>query len=180
MKPACFDKESISLRDYFAGQALAGHIAANLDTSNNIFPHDHLIVKWSYGMADQMMGYRAKELDDKGNGSMNTDERSAGPWTLTFKENYYGNHYPPEAKIATPDGLTVICNRDFYPTVTKNEVDLRLIAAAPEMLDALKRINAVLIRATYDVVNDRKISNGDDLTECVALIAMLIDKAEKK
>lgn len=50
----------MTLRDWFAGQALAGIIAAHAHPSSNGHPSDHSASKWSYEYADAMLAERSK------------------------------------------------------------------------------------------------------------------------
>ena len=51
-----FTSEGMSLRDYFAGQAMGGQLA---DPDGEIDPK--LIAKWSYAYANAMLAEREKE-----------------------------------------------------------------------------------------------------------------------
>lgn len=51
------DKQGMTLRDYFAGQALVGLLAGR--QPNNTYPAEH-IAETSYGIADVMMTERGE------------------------------------------------------------------------------------------------------------------------
>ena len=55
-----------------------------------------------------------------------------GPWTFS---QAHGNRY-----IKSADGKLSICDMDYYPWVDATDDDWRLIAAAPELLEALKSL----------------------------------------
>jgi hypothetical protein len=57
-----------------------------------------------------------------------------GPWTFVVEGGDY--------KIKDAAGNTIMCDMDYYPWFTLNEADWHLIAAAPEMRNALLFIKA--------------------------------------
>lgn len=62
--PLAYHAEGMSLRDWFAGQALAGIIATASAKEVNL-PTDEEASQWSYAYADAMLAERQKQLDPK-------------------------------------------------------------------------------------------------------------------
>ena len=60
-----------------------------------------------------------------------TVKRSKGPWR--FEVDYNRDRY-----LRSADGESIQCDTRFYPWVSRYEADWHLMAAAPEMLEALK------------------------------------------
>ena len=63
-----------------------------------------------------------------------------GPWTLTLTDDEYkGKH-----TITDADGEELMCDMNYYPWCPDSTSDWHLIAAAPELLEALKELyNAI-------------------------------------
>ena len=57
-----------------------------------------------------------------------TDKHTPGPWVFRKDEGW----------TILADGESIMGNEQYYPWCPWNEADWRLIAAAPEMLEALK------------------------------------------
>jgi hypothetical protein len=57
---------------------------------------------------------------------------SPGPWRYERRD---GDRY-----IYAADGESLQCDMDYYPWVSANEADWPLIAAAPELLEALRNL----------------------------------------
>lgn len=62
---------------------------------------------------------------------------SAGPWRVTESDNYVADPETKSFKVISADGETICDNASYYPHPVL-EQDANLIAAAPEMLDALR------------------------------------------
>jgi len=60
---------------------------------------------------------------------MSESTHTPGPWTI---EREHGDRV-----LRAPDGTALMCDMQFYPWVPDSEADWNLIAAAPEMLEAL-------------------------------------------
>lgn len=72
-----------------------------------------------------------------------------GPWTFEKKENWH---------IRDAEGNSMMCDEQYYPWVPSNEADWHVMAAAPELLEALKAIVPA-----YD--DARAQQHGHDLLE---------------
>ena len=60
---------------------------------------------------------------------------SKGPWTFSIEDG--GTYFLRDA-----DGQAMQCDEQYYPWVSGNEDDWKLMAAAPEMAEMLHRIYA--------------------------------------
>jgi hypothetical protein len=54
--PHNWDTKGMTLRDWFAGQALVGYLSGFAETT----PAEHVAARWAYGFADAMLAERAK------------------------------------------------------------------------------------------------------------------------
>lgn len=55
-----------------------------------------------------------------------------GPWRLAFDSEF------DSSEIESADGVSLMGSETFYPWVPENPADWHLIAAGPEMLEALE------------------------------------------
>ena len=78
---------------------------------------------------------------------MSANEHTPGPWTLEYVER-------GAFQVIEADGA-VICHRNFWPhNAERSNANARLIAAAPDMLEALKTIGALLAGRTKTIKDD--------------------------
>lgn len=67
-----------------------------------------------------------------------TAQHTPGPWVLVNGENFMGN---PMLEIKA-DKESLMCDEPYYPSTPTNKADWTLMAAAPELLEALHKVNA--------------------------------------
>ena len=60
---------------------------------------------------------------------MTDAKHTPGPWSVTYKRG--------TTNITTADGQDIMCDETYYPWVPENDADWKLIAAAPDMYQAL-------------------------------------------
>lgn len=59
-----------------------------------------------------------------------------GPWEVKYKNG--------ETQLLMSDGDIHMCNMHYYPWVPENDADWHLIAAAPDLYEALERAEYML------------------------------------
>ena len=62
---------------------------------------------------------------------MSEAKHTPGPWRVSYESG--------TTRIRTADNESIMCNETYYPWVPHNDADWHLIAAAPDLLDALER-----------------------------------------
>jgi beta-xylosidase len=90
-----------------------------------------------------------------------------GPWAQSHRESDDGWYRTQVYPVADPNNTIATCNwhsvRTEYGHVTDRDANARLIAAAPELMEAL--------RALADQVEEYELGNPDALRNARAAIA---------
>lgn len=60
---------------------------------------------------------------------MSEAKHTPGPWRVSYERG--------TTQILTADNESIMCDETYYPWVPKNDADWHLIAAAPDLLEAL-------------------------------------------
>lgn len=81
---------------------------------------------------------------------MDNSRHTPGPWQFVEQEG--------ERKIIAADKITM-CDTDYYPWCPDRTADWQLIAAAPELLDELKRMRRAYV-SLLETGRDRIIQAG--------------------
>lgn len=61
---------------------------------------------------------------------MSEAKHTLGPWRVSYERG--------TTKIRTADNESIMCDETYYPWVPENDADWHLIAAAPDLLEALE------------------------------------------
>jgi hypothetical protein len=78
-------------------------------------------------------------FDDYRRLKMDVMQHTPGPWALVVEDGDMKIVAPPqEPRLATRE--TLMCDTQYYPWCPSNEADWKLIAAAPELLHALRAV----------------------------------------
>lgn len=96
-------------------------------------------------------------------------KHSKGPW-------YVDNTADGNTHIRDANGNSLMCDEQYYPWVPDNPADWELIAAAPDLLAALKD----LVKARYMVTVDWAPQDKYDAVIDVALVAIAKATGEPK
>ena len=59
-------------------------------------------------------------------------QHSPGPWRISYERG--------TTQIRTADNESIMCDETYYPWVPEKEADWHLIAAAPDLLEALDNL----------------------------------------
>lgn len=59
-----------------------------------------------------------------------TSKYTPGPWRVSYEHG--------TTQIRTANNESIMCDETYYPWVPKNDADWHLIAAAPDLLEALE------------------------------------------
>jgi hypothetical protein len=62
-------------------------------------------------------------------------KHTPGPWELTTEEGGMG-----DCRVIRANGEPLMCDTQYYPWCPESDADWRLIAAAPDLLEALKAV----------------------------------------
>lgn len=89
-----------------------------------------------------------------------------GPWR--YEQNARGDR-----SIRSADGSVIFCDTQYYPWCSDNEADWPLVAAAPDLLAALKRI-------AFEPFGPSDASHAEVLRDIEAFAKEAIAKAEGK
>ena len=114
----------MSLWDYYFGQCASGMLGnANLKRSASV----ELVFGTAANYADAMLAERAKRMG----GSMSDSKHTPGPWVASCNE--FGEWWVSASLV-----IAGVVSNDGYTQSPNIEADAHLIAAAPELLEALE------------------------------------------
>lgn len=73
---------------------------------------------------------------------MSEAKHTPGPWRVSYERG--------TTQIRTANNESIMCDETYYPWVPKNDADWHLIAAAPDLLEALEGVVRVADRDTTE------------------------------